>query len=52
MQHYQFIPKEGIQISTEIKILIAATTNKLSFGIRNYLVQVFDKIIIYPKSFY
>jgi Mlc titration factor MtfA (ptsG expression regulator) len=52
IQNYQFIPKEGIEISTEMKILIAATAIKLSFGMRNYLVKVFDKIIIYPESYY
>ena len=49
---YQFIPKENIQITNEMKILIAATAVKLSFGMRNYLIQVFDKIIIYPETYY
>ena len=48
---YQFIGKENIFVTDEMKILIAGSYVMLTFGLRNYLVQVFDKIIIYPKVY-
>lgn len=52
MNKYQFIPKDNIVITEEMKIIIASTAVKLTFGMRNYLVNVFDKIIVYPKPYY
>ena len=49
---YNFHGKEGIIISDEIKIAIASSYIMLTFGMRHYLIDVFDKIIIYPVSYY
>ena len=49
---YQFIPKEDLVVSDEMKVMIAATAVKLTFGMRKYIIDVFDKIIIYPESYY
>lgn len=35
-----------------MKIMIAGTYVKLTFGMRHYLINSFDKIIIYPKQYY
>lgn len=48
---YEFIGKE-IVITEQMQILIAGTYVMLTFGMRNYLVSLFDKIIIYPSSYY
>lgn len=49
---YQFIPKENFQINTEVQVLISATYVMLTFGMRKYLLDVFNKIIIYPDAYY
>ena len=52
IRKYKFISKEDLEITDEMKIIIAATAIKLTFGMRKYLVDVFDKIIIYPEANY
>ena len=52
IKSYQFIPKESLVVTDEMKVMIAATAIKLTFGMRKYIVDVFDKIIIYPESYY
>lgn len=48
---YQFIPREDFKVTIEVETLIAATYVMLTFGMRRYLVDAFDKIIIYPKEY-
>jgi Mlc titration factor MtfA (ptsG expression regulator) len=48
---YKFIGNE-IVITEQIQILIAGTYVMLTFGMRNYLVGLIDKIIVYPSSYY
>lgn len=51
IEKYQFVPRDGFVITEEVKILIAATYVMLTFGIRRYLTDVFDKIILYPDQY-
>ncbi|TRW99938.1 zinc-dependent peptidase [Flavobacterium gawalongense] len=51
ISNYQFIGNE-IVITEQMQMLIAGTYVMLTFGMRNYLVRLFDKIIIYPSSYY
>lgn len=48
---YQFIPRDGFVVTEEVKTLIAATYVMLTFGIRKYLTDAFDKVIIYPNEY-
>ncbi|PIF61868.1 zinc-dependent peptidase [Flavobacterium sp. 11] len=48
---YEFIGKE-IVITEQMQMLIAGTYVMLTFGMRNYLVSLFNKIIIYPSSYF
>lgn len=52
IDRYQFIPRENLVITDEMKTIIAATYVMLTLGMRRYLVSVFDKIIIYPDEYY
>ena len=52
IKSYQFIPKENLVITDQMKVMIAATAVKLTFGMRKYIIDVFDKIIIYPEAYY
>ncbi|WP_299114315.1 zinc-dependent peptidase [uncultured Winogradskyella sp.] len=47
-----FIGREGIEPTEEMKTLISATAVMLTFGFRNYLIDLIDKVIIYPKAYY
>lgn len=51
VRQYQFIPRDGFTVTEEVKTLIAATYVMLTFGIRRYLTDAFDKIIIYPEEY-
>ena len=51
LKHYEFIGKE-IEISEQMQMLIAGTYVMLTFGMRNYLMNLFDKIIIYPSNYF
>jgi Mlc titration factor MtfA (ptsG expression regulator) len=48
---YQFIAREDFKITKEVETLIAASYVILTFGMRRYLVDAFDKIIIYPEEY-
>jgi Mlc titration factor MtfA (ptsG expression regulator) len=49
---YQFIGQGGFEVTEEVKLLLAATYVMLTFGMRHYRINNFDKIIIYCESYY
>ena len=51
-EKYAFIPRENFTIDKEVQTLIAGTYVMLTFGMRFYLINSFDKIIIYPEEYY
>lgn len=48
---YKFVGNE-LLITNEVRIIIAGTYVMLTFGLRNYLVPIFNKIIVYPNVYY
>jgi Mlc titration factor MtfA (ptsG expression regulator) len=52
MEKYEFVGRENFVITEEVKVHVAATFAMLSFGMRQYLCDVFDKIIIYPSVYF
>lgn len=52
MERYEFVGKEDFLITDEVKVLIAATSTMLTFGMRKYLYDVIDLVIVYPSSYY
>ncbi len=52
LETYSFIAKDNLQITDHMKLMIAGTHVKLTFGIKHYLIKVFDKIILYPVAYY
>jgi hypothetical protein len=50
--NYKFLGHKGFVLTDQIKVLIAATFVMLTFGMRRYLVSVFDKIIVYPDAYF
>lgn len=52
LNHYQFIGKEEILVTEEMKIIIVGTYIMLTFGMRHYLINLFKAIIIYPNAYF
>ncbi|CAA0196533.1 zinc-dependent peptidase [Tenacibaculum maritimum] len=48
----KFIGRDGFIVTNEVKILVGGVYVMLTFGLRKYLIDVFDKIIIYPSAYY
>lgn len=49
---YNFAGKGGYVVTDQVRILISATFVMLTFGMRHYLINVFDRIIVYPESYF
>lgn len=47
----QFIGK-GVIVTDEMKALMAATATKITFGLRDYKIDLLDKILIYPDTYF
>lgn len=52
IEAYEFHGKDNFLITEEVKLLVASTAVMLTFGMRTYLFDVIDKIIIYPSEYY
>lgn len=52
LNKYPFYGKDGLVITEEMKILISATAIMLTFGMRNYLFTIIDKVIVFPNVYY
>ncbi len=48
MQRKRFIGKEELEITEEMKVLISAAAVQLTFGLREFQLQHFNTIIVYP----
>lgn len=51
IEYYDFVGREGLEVTDAMKIRIAATNVMLTFGMRQYLTDVFQTIIVYPDAF-
>ncbi|QLE00413.1 zinc-dependent peptidase [Galbibacter sp. BG1] len=47
-----FIGLNGFEVTRERKILIATVAVMLSFGMRRYLIESVNKIIVYPDAYF
>lgn len=50
--YYRFIGKGNLTLTDEMRIIIAGTYTMLTFGMRDYLVDLFQTIIIYPSAYF
>ncbi|RNC84101.1 MAG: hypothetical protein ED556_11605 [Winogradskyella sp.] len=48
----QFHTRQDLELTDEIKVLVAATAVKLTFGFRSYLLPIIRTILVYPEAFY
>lgn len=51
IENYNFIGREGLEVTIDMKLRIASTLVMLTFGMRKYLPDVFTTILIYPDAF-
>lgn len=49
---YEFIGKDDFVVTDRVKVKIAATFVMLTFGMRHYLIDNFDRIIIYSEPYF
>ena len=47
-----FIGKEGLEVTFEMKVLIASSAIQLTLGLENFIFEKFHTIIIYPQKYY
>jgi len=47
-----FIGRENLKVTDQMKVLIAATAVMVTFGFRKYKIKVLEQIIIYPEAYY
>jgi Mlc titration factor MtfA (ptsG expression regulator) len=48
----EFVGYQGIEITDEIKFCVLFSKIQLTFGLNNFRFKKFEKIILYPESFY
>ncbi|AXG73283.1 hypothetical protein DVK85_03185 [Flavobacterium arcticum] len=49
--NYTFVGRDGLEVTQEMKLKIAATSIMLTFGMRKYIQNVFSVVIVYPDVF-
>ncbi|MBR9756731.1 MAG: zinc-dependent peptidase [Algicola sp.] len=48
----EFVGRQGLEMTEEVKVLISATAVMLTFGFRNYVIEGINTILVYPSTFY
>jgi len=48
----QFIPRQIAEVTIEAKVLIAACAVQLTFGLSEFPIRHFNKILVYPNGYY
>jgi len=48
----EFIGRENLKVTDEMRVLISATAVMLTFGFRKYLIEALETIVIYPNQYY
>jgi MtfA peptidase len=51
IQRYKFVGREELEITDEMKIKVGATWVMLTFGLRRYLTDFFEVVILYPDVY-
>jgi len=51
INNYQFAGRHGLEVTQEMKVKIASTAVMLTFGMREYIFDLFEVIVVYPDAF-
>lgn len=52
INYYSFFGKEELVVTNEMKVMIAGTYVMLTFGMRDYLIDLFNTILMYPSVYF
>lgn len=52
VNYYSFVGKEELVVTDEMKVMIAGTYVTLTFGMRDYLIDLFNTILLYPSVYF
>lgn len=52
MADKEFVGRQNLEVTNEMRILISATAVMLTFGFRKYLIDIIDVILVYPGTYY
>lgn len=52
MNSKEFIGLDGFEVSRDVKVTVSSIAVMLTFGMRNYLIESVEKIIIYPGPYF
>ena len=52
MENKEFVGRQELVITNEMKLLIGATAVMLTFGMKKYTIAIIKRIIVYPGEFY
>jgi len=47
-----YIAKEDLEITDQMRVLVGATATMLTFGYRNYSLNIIERVVIYPEPFF
>ncbi len=48
----EFIGRENLEVTEQMKVMIAATATMLCFGFKTYQLDIVETVIIYPNVYY
>ncbi|RCW90275.1 hypothetical protein DFQ08_105164 [Winogradskyella arenosi] len=48
----EFVGQSHLEVTEQMRVTIAATAIMLTFGFKNYLLEVIETVIIYPQIYY
>lgn len=52
IQSKTFMGKDGLLITDQMKVLVAATSVMITFGYRDYKIRLIENVLIYPDAFF
>ncbi len=52
LDYKEFQTREGLGLTTEMKLVISSAAVRITFGLRNYEFSLFHTIIIFPDEYY
>lgn len=52
MKSKKFSTRQQLTLTHEMKLLVSATAVKVTYGFRNYLMNHFSEVIIYPSAYF
>lgn len=52
IENKEFVGREELVVTNNMKLLIGATAVMLTFGMKKYTIAIIERIIVYPSEFY